>query len=179
MTVYFLRQGECNRCGQCCGAPGTGQPDRRTPYARTWPETLSKGSLDDIVAGIPQLGLCGLGLIGEDTIGLPDGPVGEVKIQGKRFYYVWVPGEGLSRDTSPQHDGSQWEPECPFLEPGLVGTTPPPGEPMACGLIGTNEDGAYRKWCQQEPRARLSQELKEEWEWRYPDCSYTWIEDTG
>ena len=161
----FIRQGTCNRCGECCGAPGG--PDRRTPFAKDWPDSLRYWSLDDINEMCPQLTMCGVTMVGEDLVGL-ESPFGSYKIQGKSYYYVWVEGVGLVRDTSAGHDGSIYEPECPFLlaDPG-DGTRP-------CGMVGTNDDGAYKRWCEQEPEFPRSERDKDEWEWCHPDCSYTW-----
>ena len=168
MTTWYQRVGECNGCGQCCGGLGTlPQPDRRTPFPRNWPEAIRYWSLDDAVQAIPQTGLCGLGQIGQDTIGVA-APVGMVNIQGHKFYYVWLAGIGLVKDSSAQHDGSSYEPQCPFLLDVQGDGT------MPCGLVGTNQDGAYLKWCQLEPSTPREEQLVQEWQWRFPDCSYTW-----
>lgn len=164
MTRYN-RLGECNRCGQCCGAPGG--PDRRPPFCRLWYWSLRHWSLDDVNELCPQLSMCGLTQIGEDTLGV-ESAYGMVRIQGKPFYYVWVQGVGLCRDSSAAHDGSEYEPECPFLKPDPGDGTRP------CALVGTNQDGAFKKWCEQEPTYPRREELVQEWIWRYPDCSYTW-----
>jgi Fe-S-cluster containining protein len=170
MTNYYQRLGECNRCGQCCGAPGG--PDRRTPFPRNAETHLRHNSLDDVNKLCPQLTMLGLTMIAEDTIGVAS-TTGHYRVQGQRFYYVWLPKLGVMKDASAAHDGSAPEPECPFLLPD-----PGPGDPAAgtrpCGLVGTNDDGAYKTWCEQEPTSPRDEKFVLEWQQRYPGCSYSW-----
>ena len=164
--MAMIRQGTCNRCGQCCGAPGG--PDRRTPFGKSWPDSLRHKSLDDINVMCPQATMLGVTMTAEDIVGVEE-PVGSYRVQGTNFYYVWVDGLGVQRDTSAAHDGSSYEPECPFLldDPG-DGTRP-------CGLFGTNDDGAFIRWCEADPTFPRSEKHTVEWQWRYPGCSYTWV----
>lgn len=162
----MLRQGTCNRCGQCCGAPGG--PDRRTPFDRRWPDTINRWEMADVTEMCPFLSMFGLTGLGEDMVGL-ESPTGNYRVQGVRYYYVWVPDLGVQRDTSAAHDGSEYEPECPFLLPDPGDGTRP------CGLVGTNDDGSYKLWCEQEPISPRSEENVAEWVWSFPGCSYTWI----
>lgn len=183
MGVRYNRVGACNRCGLCCGAQrAQSWPDRRSPFPRGWPEYIRHEPQETLDLICPHLRHFGLeqDVNGEWVKGDP--PYGDIKVGPKRFYYVWVKPDthgvnaGLCKDTSAAHDGSQWEPECPFLDddPG-DGTRP-------CGLVGTNiESQTFGVWCEPEPTYPRSEELKNEWVWRYGEgsvdgehCSYTW-----
>ena len=164
----MLRQGTCNRCGQCCG--GIDAPNARTPFASTWWQSVRHWSLDDVNEMCPQLTMFGLTQVGEDTLGVESNH-GSYKVQGKNYYYVWVDGLGIQKDISAAHDGSEYNCECPFLLPDPGDGTRP------CALVGTNDDGAYKKWCENEPVSPRSAKLVAQWQAFYPACSYTWVEE--
>lgn len=166
----FQRTGTCNRCGQCCGADGS--PNQANPFPSNWPDALRHWSLDDINELCPQLSMCGLSQLGEDLVGVPPGDeVGLFRVTGKPHYYVWVPGAALCKDTSAAHDGSSYSLECPFLanDPG-DGSRP-------CALVGSNDDGAYLKFCYPEgPLEFATQAMVDQWQTDHPLCSHDWVE---
>lgn len=86
-----------------------------------------------------------------------------IVIDDKVFSRVHVKGLGYRK--------SKDNPECPFLltDPG-DGTRP-------CGLVGTSKEYAFESWCKDEPTFPRDKKFVKEWQWRYPDCSYTWIEE--
>lgn len=129
MTKY-IRQGECNRCGQCCGAPGG--PDRRSPFPKDWPESLRTWTPENKEKLCPLIPLL---------------------------------------DEIEKYQKSPTNPECPFLlDDSGDGTRP-------CGLVGTGKEYAFDAWCKDEPTSPRKEKFVKEWQWRYPDCSYTWIKE--
>ena len=168
--MAFLRQGPCYRCGQCCGAEGS--PNQANPFPRNWPEALRKWSLDDAVNDLcPQLGMFGFGNLGDEIGVAPENRTGYYRVGGKKKAYTWVTGEGCCKDTSPQNNGSSYSLECPFLEPD-------PGDgSRPCALIGTNDDGAYLKFCYPEGPERFeTQVMVDQWQTDHPLCSHDWVE---
>ena len=166
----MIRQGDCNWCGECCGTSGD------SPFPKNWPEAIRSWSLDDANEVCPQLTMLGIAQQG-DQIGYSD-PAGSFKVGPTRFYYVWITGVGCCKDISAQHDGSAYLAECPFLldDPG-DGSRP-------CGLMGTSDDGAVKKFCRPELRAEPPtnydiwiQESVDQWQADHPSCSYTWAEE--
>jgi hypothetical protein len=117
----------------------------------------------------PILSMFGLTGVGEDTIGIPN-PVGSFRIGGKLYYYVWVPGHAVCKDISAAHDGSAWSLECPFLK------SDPGDGTRLCALVGSKEDGTWKKECEPYPPETASAEYAAEWQHWFPDCSYTWVE---
>lgn len=165
----MIRTGDCNRCGQCCGASGSPQQD--SPWPKVWPSSFRRWALDDLIGMWPHALLFGIISKGDDTIG-PAQTNGTVRIAGggppSDYYYVWVDGHAVCKDTSVAHDGSSYSLECPFLkdDPG-DGSRP-------CGLVGTNNDGDFRIACEPEPPLNKTPEEVAKWEARHPLCSYTW-----
>ena len=171
--MAFIRQGTCNRCGQCCGADGS--PNQANPFPQNWPLALRKWSLDDAVNELcPQLGMFGMQNMG-DEIGVPiEDNNGLYRVGGKPFYYVWVPNEGCCKDTSTAHDGSTHSLECPFLKP----TEGDPNNIRPCALVGTQDDGAYQKFCYPEGPERFEiQAHLDQWETDHPLCTHSWVEE--
>lgn len=168
--MAWQRQGECNWCGECCGAGGT---DPRSFFPSGWPSTMRHKTFADFSAYWKYAPLVGV------TEG-PDGLIqwvdhGQRLVPGKgRFYYKWQPGVGLCKDISAAHDGSEWIVECPFLLPddGTGGGIPH----RPCPFVGSQFHDEWFEICGDEPPLVSTTEAKEEWEWRYPSCSYTWIE---
>lgn len=170
--MAFIRQGECNRCGQCCGADGS--PNQANPWPVNWYESHQKWSYDDFNTHWPYAVLFGI---------VPDGngnPIkfeenGEVRVVGQgggRYPYVWVDGRPC-KDTSQGGDGSSYSLECPFLkdDPG-DGSRP-------CGLAGSAarlQD--YMTVCFPEGPERFeTQAMLDQWETDHPLCSHTWVEE--
>lgn len=162
------RMGVCNRCGQCCGADGS--PHQKNPWPSTWPQAFRNWQLDDVITMWPQALLFGV----LDKIDGTVGPVedhGMARVTGQGggiYYYVWILGHAVCKDTSAEHDGSSHSPECPFLKPDPGDGTRP------CGLVGTNEDSAFRMACEPEPPIEKSADEVVVWETRHPLCSYWW-----
>jgi hypothetical protein len=120
--------------------------------------------------------MCGIANQG-DQIGYSD-PTGSHKIGPTRFYYVWIDGVGLCKDTSTQHNGSSYSSKCPFLldDPG-DGSRP-------CGLVGTIDEGAIQKFCRPELRPEppvnydnWNDASVAQWEADHPNCSYVFISE--
>lgn len=142
-----------------------------------WPEALRTWALDDAVSVCPQLGMFGIVQQG-DQIGYSQAN-GSYRVRGTLYYYVWISGVGLCKDTSAGHDGSSYNTECPYLldDPG-DGSRP-------CALVGTNEDGARFKFCRPEEHPTdyvpendiWSDESVAQWQADHPNCSYTWVEE--
>lgn len=171
--MAWIRQGTCNRCGQCCGAEGS--PNQASPFPKNWPVALRHWSLDDINAICPQLTMLGLSQIAEDLVGVPaEKRTGLYRVGGKPCYYTWLnDGQGPPvKDTSPGHDGSSYSLECPFLKPD-------PGDgSRPCALVGSKDDGAYRKFCEPEAPERFDEQVQaDRWAADHPACSCTWIEE--
>jgi len=171
--MAFIRQGTCNRCGQCCGADGS--PNQANPFPRNWPEALRHWSLDDAVNELcPQLGMFGFGNLGDEIGVAPENRVGFYRVGGRKKPYVWITGEGCCKDTSPQNNGSSYSLECPFLEP----TDGDPNNIRPCALIGTQDDGAYKKFCDPEGPVQFeTQASLDQWETDHPECSHYWVEE--
>jgi hypothetical protein len=119
-----------------------------SPFAKNWPEALRNWTSENIEKMCPLLPLL-------------EKP--RIVIDDKVFSRVHVKGLGYRK--------SKDNPECPFLltDPG-DGTRP-------CGLVGTSKEYAFESWCKDEPTFPRDKKFVKEWQWRYPDCSYTWIEE--
>lgn len=166
-----IRNGSCDRCGQCCGAEGS--PYQKNPWPSTWPDAFHNWQLADLIAMWPQALLFGVVSKVDGTIG-PDSDVGSIRVTGAGgglYYYVWAEGHAVCRDTSSGHDGSSYSLECPFLQPD-------PGDgSRPCGLVGTSRDDDFRIACEQEPPEEKTVNEVTLWETRHPLCSYTWVEE--
>lgn len=165
------RQGTCNRCGQCCGAEGS--PHQRNPWPSTWPGAFRNWQLVDLIAVWPQALLFGVISKVDGEIG-PDTDYGTTRITGggapRDYYWVWIDGYSVCKDTSPGHDGSAYSLECPFL-------LPDPGDgSRPCGLVGTGQDNSFRVACEGEPPEYKTVDEVTQWQTRHPLCSYTWVE---
>lgn len=108
-TVY--RHGECNRCGQCCGADGS--PAQRNPWPRSWAtQTIAQFDFDRFRANWPHAEL--IGLSKDEATGkvLVTAESGNHTIQGKKIGWIWVEKTGLCKDLG---DGN-YSLECPWLD---------------------------------------------------------------
>ena len=173
----FVRSGECNRCGECCGAQTA--PSPKSPWPKSWPDSIRNHSYAQITAEWPQAILFGVVPDGDGITKSADN--GTTRIAGggapQDFYWVHVDGVGYCKDTSPGHDGSSYLPECPFLkdDPG-DGSRP-------CGLVGTNNDNDFRVACEEGPTnagiPSLQFETQAEvdrWFAKHPSCSFEYTE---
>lgn len=165
----MLRTGSCNRCGQCCGADGS--PYQHNPWPRRWPRAVRNWHLADLVDQWPQALLFGTITKGDGTIGSTT-DYGTTRITGggppRDYYWAIVPDNGICKDISGAHDGSSYSLECPFLLPNPGDGTRP------CGLVGTNEDNAFRVACEIAPPMEKTAEEVVQWQMRHPLCSYIW-----
>lgn len=157
--TYYLRQGECSWCGQCCGAPYFSNPDPRSPWPITWPEGIRNWDLQSIKDYIPLSAVMG-------KTDLDNGS-GTAKIRGQNYPWIFVEGYSLCVDEEPIGDASTYSPRCPFLI--LHGEQNSP--PTECGAAST---ATFINHCQLLPPDRISEHQKLEWEASFPACSYTW-----
>jgi hypothetical protein len=165
------RQGDCSRCGECCGAEGS--PNQANPWPVNWFECHRNWQQSHWEAHWSYTALFGIvpGGGGKPTKTLD---YGSTRVAGggppRNFYWVWVDGRPC-KDTSVAHDGSSYSLECPFLmdDPG-DGSRP-------CGLAGTNEDGRFQLTCYPEgPLEFHDQQSVDQWQNDHPSCTHTWIE---
>jgi len=152
----MMREGFCNRCGQCCGAPGS--PEQDSPWPNDWPEsvrTWSMGSLPPILqlTSTPYHGGARFGqvIVGSDVC-----------------HWIWVGGHGLCRDKEPYGDETTYDDTCPFLlDPLEDGTVP-------CAFVGTYLESIWETMCKPSPKQTMSERNILLWRRRHPKCSYTW-----
>lgn len=165
-----VRVGTCNRCGQCCGAEGS--PHQRNPWPSRWPNSFRTWQLADLIAVWPQALLFGITDKAGGTIE-PRTAYGSALIRGdgtpQRYYWVWVEGHAVCKDTSQGHEGTSYSLECPFLRPDSGDGLRP------CGLVGTEQDHAFRVACESQPPKRKTADAVMRWKARHPLCGYTWI----
>ena len=166
--MRLVRQGECNRCGQCCGADGKMMP---------WPAQLLDGllrwKLEDVRVRLPHLELLDVGQATDGRM-VVQNQYGQIRIRGDRYDWVW--------DDSGLHKPDSME--CPLLrdDPG-DGTRP-------CGLIGTNRQNIFDAICAEgldnhgypmhvyeDDEQRTAYEKLNDWMEEYPDCSFTYVEE--
>ncbi len=172
--MAFIKQGTCDRCGQCCGADSS--PNQANPWPEGWLETHQKWTYDHFNSIWPYAILFGL---------VPDGsgnPIkqqefGSTRISGggspTDHYWVWVEGRPC-KDISVAHDGSSYSLECPFLEP----TAGDPTNIRPCGLKDRSQEAARLQVCDPEgPDVFQTQANVDQWESDHPLCSHTWIEE--
>ena len=169
----MLRQGTCNRCGQCCGAEGS--PNQANPWPKNWFEHHRNWKFEDFEsewAYAPLFGV-GRGNAGKPVKGREHGfttvpcPGG----QPRRFHWTWQDGRPC-KDTSQAHDGSEHSLECPFLMDDTGDGSRP------CGLVDTVREDAYIQVCYPEgPETFHNQESVDQWMSDHPLCGYTWEQE--
>jgi hypothetical protein len=152
-------QGSCNRCGQCCGAPGS--PNRDSPWPNNWPEAVATWRISYLAETFPVFQLTGHPALGGEVARV-------VRINNKNYSLRWVPGHGLCKNTPPLNDPNTWEEQCPFLMDQL------PDDSYPCALAGT-------QWNQQYVQCMDMGEYWDEasvaeWQANHPLCSYTFVE---
>jgi len=156
----YIRQGTCNWCGQCCGAPytfGGDPPSMDSPWPDEWPDTLIAWSEEAMIAHFPL----------KQTLESIEEGFGEIKITGKRYYFIWKPGYGFVTDLPPYGDDTTFENRCPLLK--LLGETENP--PTECAAVN---HAVFQDYCQHVPRSVLTEEEVTQWQASHPACSYTW-----
>lgn len=154
-----FRVGECNRCGQCCGSPGS--PYRDSPWPDPWPEALRTWRVSTIEGNLPVVLLAGFPPLG--------GPRAfAVRVANRTYRGIWVEGHGLCADAPPWGDPSAFEEMCPFLMAQQPDGTYP------CALVGTRWEYIWTAMCEGEPPMEKTAEQVAQWQQRHPLCSYTW-----
>ena len=159
MADYQI-SGTCNRCGQCCGAPGS--PNQDSPWPDNWPEALaawSQDALDEHQALFRFL---------DHPSTLSESSFA-VKFGNIIYRGIWVPGHGLCKDEEPYGDITTYSETCPFLmEQETDGSYP-------CALVQTNVDYIYYEQC--APMGDVWSEASvQEWQANHPLCSYVFTE---
>lgn len=171
--MTFIRQGECNRCGQCCGAEGS--PNQANPWPKNWFEMHQAWDHDHFASVWPYASMFG---VAANASGKPEKQQEHgnfrINVQGgqpRRVYWTWVDGRPC-KDISSSHDGSEYSLECPALmdDPG-DGSRP-------CALVGSMQEEFYQRVCYPEGPERFhDQRSVDQWTSDHPMCSYTWIEE--
>lgn len=156
----MIRQGECNRCGQCCGAPGS--PERDSPWPDTYPEAVRNWTIASIEKNCPIFKL-----VGHPSLGAPTAAA--FRVANKTYRAIWKPGHGLCADAPPWGDDKSFEEMCPFLMPQQPDGTHP------CALVGTQWEYIWEKMCKPSPPMEMSEEDVKTWQRRHPKCSYEWV----
>lgn len=151
------RSGDCNQCGQCCGADGS--PEQKNPWPRGWPGTLRTWKKENL----PTL----FELVKHPSLDATLRPDESFNLDSKSYYGIWIPGSGLCKDLPPYGDIKTYSVECPFLidDPG--------NETRPCALVGTR-DSIWEEMCQPVPPIEKTEEQVTKWRIRHPLCSYIW-----
>ena len=154
--MAFIRQGTCNRCGQCCGADGS--PNQTNPWPKNWPQAVHNWE------ELPNM----IQVVGNPLDGDP--PDYAILLGGKQYRSIWVNNVGLCKDLPTYGDDSSYSLECPFLadDPG-DGSRP-------CAFTGTPLEEIRNSFvCYPEgPQRFRTQEDLDQWNNDHPLCSYTW-----
>lgn len=168
--MTWIRQGSCNRCGQCCGADGS--PNQLSPWPKNWPEAIRNWQYTDFATVMGQAGVVGL------QANIQNGTVekvedyGQFNIKGKKIQWRWVPNNGLCKNLTPPEDPDTWSHECPML-------LPDPGDgSRPCALVNTKHEWMYTASCFPEGplQFRTAAEV-DQWTTDHPLCSHSWIEE--
>jgi len=158
----MIRQGSCNRCGQCCGADGS--PEQDNPWPDTWPEDLRNWQEGDITSSFWIFQVI-FQVIKHPKYG--GSSSGTMRVGGKNYRYIWVLGHGLCKDRPPWGNTASFSEECPFLmdDPG-DGTRP-------CAFVASPPfDVVWEHDCQPAPPMQKTPEEVVIWFARHPECSY-------
>jgi hypothetical protein len=164
MTKY-IRQGECNRCGQCCGAEGS--PNQDNPWPKSWPISVRNWLLATFKNMWPHAELVGLGEDASGKLQVTE-QSGNHTIRGNKINWIWISGHALCKDLAPFGDDASYSLECPWLldDPG-DGTRP-------CVLVGTKFESMWTLACEHQPPIRKTDKEVAQWQAWHPLCSYTW-----
>lgn len=162
--VFYLRQGECNWCGQCCGsgyAFGGDPPIQESPWPISWPERF-QAWLDDALF----VNFVWRTLISRASL---ETRSGEINWRGFKRRFIFVPGQSLCLDLPTYGDPSTYEPRCPALVLNGEGNTPP----TECGLAP--DCPVWSDFCSNLPPDRLEEDNVTLWQNSFPACSYSWV----
>lgn len=165
--ILLTRQGECNKCGGCCGL------DADPPWPRKTLERHLNWQYSAWLEQLPHIALLGI-VAGTD--GRPEvaRKRGVTVIQGQEFPYVWHEGTPC-QDLAPDKEEPEPTTRCPFLLDADDGTHP-------CGLIGTEYENYYHTICSGDngknargtPFFKADEKQIEAWVEQFLDCSFTW-----
>jgi hypothetical protein len=147
--------GSCNRCGQCCGAPGS--PNQDSPWPNNWPEAVAGWRIDVLANVQPVFTITGHPALGGNT-------AFAVRVGNTTYRGIWVPGHGLCKDEPPYGDTSTFSETCPFLKNQL------PDNSYPCGFEGT-QYSAIPVQCTRMGEY-IDDEGYNEWITNHPLCSY-------
>lgn len=163
----YVRTGQCNRCGECCGYPRATDQGQNNPWPNDWPEAVASWIIAALEQYLPMFRITGHPRLG-------GGQSGSVKLGGYTIRWCWVPGHGLCTDTPPYGDPASYDPRCPCLKPKNA-----QGQ-ADCALIGTNYEGIWQTLCQPVPPVQVANELYPifiaEWQVNCPSCSYVYVQ---
>lgn len=165
--TFYLRQGECNWCGQCCGSGysfGGDPPAQESPWPKSWPDGLRTWSVE----AFSQLAVHSL-IKQVDFVTKS----GQSNWKGFRRNWIFAPNESLCLDLPPYGQattpGIDFEKRCPWLI--MYGETESP--PTACGLAP--DCPVWVDFCSSSVPLRVNEEQKAVWEQYNPACSYIWV----
>ena len=169
--MSYKRTGECNQCGQCCGADGS--PNQDNPWPGGWPGTFRDKQYGNVISLWPHGPLFG---VEKSEKGTPIVPVrhGVAEVDGVEYPYVWIEGHAVCKDVSPKRDGSKYSLECPFLAPDPGDDTRP------CSLVGTSEQRCFDVACKDftggiPPKVIATKHRLDQWSRWHPKCSYVYV----
>ncbi len=154
MTKILKRIGECNMCGQCCGAIGS--PNQGGPWSSSWPTAFDSWDDESTRKSFPLIELIVLPKYG-------GGAGGKVIIADKEYAYEWVPKESLCKSSDNF--------ECPFLGGN------PNEDIRPCALVGTQYEYIWRNACYPQPPLEEMELFAKKWFENYPKCSFKYVED--
>ena len=165
----LLRQGECNRCGQCCGSDGV------PPWHAGLVEDMANwGNIEDIENAWPLMKLANFVQQNDRWLILNEGK--QINIGGVgKITFELHPTNGFTKPGTTA---------CP-----LLGDDPGDGT-RSCMLAGTRFDAVFTDFCKEYPRGQGSprfvyedsdlgtaQEQLDFWMEQFPDCSFTYVEE--
>lgn len=154
--MAFQRQGECNRCGECCGYPRATDGGQNNPWPGDWPDAIVDWTVEALSNEIPVFKLTGHPRLGGKTSGT-------VRIDRTNYSWAWVPGFGLCKSASDH--------ACPVL-----GKRQSDGS-VPCGVYGTQWHEIWAILCAPAPPLVLEAEAEvQRWFANCPSCSYTYRE---
>lgn len=178
----FIRQGECNWCGECCGVPRAGDGVQISPWPakRYWPDGLRQWAWADLERLWKYASFIGIQTDPADGEHKVMQQSGNIKIRGRNYPWIW-PGDNLPicSDRAPLGDPSTYDLRCPFSTDAGDGTHP-------CALVGTQYEAQWAATCQEgielvdgtfagaPPFQFQTAEARDRWFADYPSCSFTY-----
>lgn len=159
--MAFIRNGTCNRCGECCGFPRASDGGQNNPWPRGWPSDIRNWSPESIQTHLPILQFA------DDMMSAPSG---QFTLRGTAVHWIWVPGKGLCTDLPAYGDVATHDQRCPLLAAKQGDGTVP------CMLVGTRYQEIYDLQCAPVPPILFeTQEQVDAWFTNCPSCSYTYV----